>query len=133
MKKNGDKIIKGIKKFFSFLYKAGEINKIIWIMKNGAETRKEVNKEILRLDTKTSGNEVKIILWLGEFSNNEKRGLVSTSPRYLTLKKKKIKLKKRNRKLNKILFLNSAKWDERLLLIFFIKLFHFFFVKDFLL
>ena len=33
MKKNGDKIIKGIKKFFSFLYKAGEINKIIWIIK----------------------------------------------------------------------------------------------------
>ena len=29
MKKIGDKIIKGIKKFFSFLYKAGEINKII--------------------------------------------------------------------------------------------------------
>lgn len=91
MKKNGDKVIKGIKNFFSFLYKAGEINKIIWIIKNGAETGKEVNKEILRLDTKTSGNEVKIILWLGEFSNNEKRGLVSTSPRYLTLKKKKNK------------------------------------------
>ena len=112
MKKNGDKVIKGIKNFFSFLYKAGEINKIIWIIKNGAETRKEVNKEILRLDTKTSGNEVKIILWLGEFSNNEKRGLVRTSPRYLTLKKKKIKLTKRNRKLNKILFLSSLKWSK---------------------
>ena len=70
-----------MKNFFSFLYKAGEINKISWMISTGVETKKDANKEILRFDTNTSGREVKIILWFGESTNNENNGLVKISPR----------------------------------------------------
>ena len=61
------------------------------MIRTGVETKKDANKEILRFDTNTSGREVKIILWFGESTNNENNGLVKISPRYLTLKKKKLK------------------------------------------
>ena len=65
-------MITGIKNFFSFLYKAGDINMIIWIINIGVEIKKDANKEIFRFDTKTSGSAVKIILLFDEFSNIEK-------------------------------------------------------------
>ena len=64
------------------------------MISTGVETKKDANKEIFRFDTKTSGKEVKIILWFGESTNNENSGLVKISPRYLTLKKKIKNLKK---------------------------------------
>ncbi len=61
------------------------MNKIICIINIGAETKKDANREILRLDIKTSGKAVNIILWFGEFSSIEKSGLVKIFPRYVTL------------------------------------------------
>ena len=49
------------KTFFSFLYKAGDVKRIIWIIKIGKENKKETNNETLRFETKTSGRPVKII------------------------------------------------------------------------
>ena len=61
-----DKI--GKKKFFSFLYKAGEINIDNWSTKNGNETRKDEKIEIFKLEINTSGSPVKIILLFEESS-----------------------------------------------------------------
>ena len=52
------------------------MNKSICIINIGAETKKDANREILRLDIKTSGKAVNIILLFGEFSSIEKSGLV---------------------------------------------------------
>ena len=46
-------------------------------MKNGKENKKAANNEILRLDIKTSGNPVKIILFSFEFSERLNNGLIS--------------------------------------------------------
>ena len=48
--------------FFSFLYMAGEINKVNCINKNGRVKINEANKDIFKFDRKISGNAVKIIL-----------------------------------------------------------------------
>ena len=53
----------GIKILFSFLYIAGDRKSTIWTIKKGIEIIKDANKDIFRLDTKTSGNPVKIILF----------------------------------------------------------------------
>ena len=53
----------GIKIFFSFLYIAGDRKSTIWTIKKGIEIIKDANNDIFRLDTKTSGNPVKIILF----------------------------------------------------------------------
>ena len=71
----------GIKIFFSFLYIAGDKKRTIWIIKKGIEIIKEANNDIFRLDTKTSGNPVKIILLLSESTNNLNKGLERSSPK----------------------------------------------------
>ena len=53
----------GLKKTFSFLYKAGKINIENCKMKKGNELRNEANKEIFKYEINTSGNPVKIILF----------------------------------------------------------------------
>ena len=64
-----------MKIFFSFLYIAGDKKSTIWTIKKGIEIIKEANNDIFRLDMKTSGNPVKIILLLSESTNNLNKGL----------------------------------------------------------
>ena len=72
--------------FFSFLYIAGEMNKNYCIINIGVETKKDANREILRLEIKTSGKAVNIILCLERvLLSTEKSGLVKIFPRYVTL------------------------------------------------
>ncbi len=71
----------GIKIFFSFLYIAGDKKSTIWTIIKGIETIKDANNEIFRLDTKTSGNPVKIILLSSESTSNLSKGLDRSSPK----------------------------------------------------
>ena len=79
--KTGTKKNTGIKILFSFLYIAGDRKSTIWIIKKGIERIKDANKDIFRLDTKTSGNPVKIILLSSEKISNLNKGLERSSPK----------------------------------------------------
>ena len=71
----------GIKIFFSFLYIAGDKKSTIWTIKKGIETIKDANNDIFKLETKTSGNPVKIILFSSESTSNLNKGLERSSPK----------------------------------------------------
>ena len=71
----------GIKTFFSFLYIAGDKKSTIWTIKKGIERIKDANKDIFKLDTKTSGNPVKIILLSSPSTSNLNNGLDRISPK----------------------------------------------------
>ena len=71
----------GIKIFFSFLYIAGDKKSTIWTIKKGIEIIKDAKNDIFRLETKTSGNPVKIIRLWSESTSNLNKGLERSSPR----------------------------------------------------
>ena len=83
--------------FFSFLYNAGDINSTTCIMKNGSETINAANNAIFKLDTKTSGNPVNIILLLSTFCKRLNNGFAKSSltKEVLIKKKKKQIIKKK--------------------------------------
>ena len=70
-----------MKIFFSFLYIAGDMKSTIWTIKKGIERIKDANNDIFKLDTKTSGNPVKIILLSPESTSNLNKGLERSSPK----------------------------------------------------
>ena len=71
----------GIKIFFSLLYIAGDKKSTIWTIKKGIERIKDANNDIFKLDTKTSGNPVKIILLSSTSTSNLNKGLDRISPK----------------------------------------------------
>ena len=71
----------GIKIFFSLLYIAGDKKRTNWTIKKGIERIKDANNEIFKLDKKTSGNPVKIILLLSASTSNFNKGLEIISPK----------------------------------------------------
>ena len=96
--------------FFSFLYIAGEINKINCISKNGRVKMNEANKDIFKFDKKISGNAVKNhSLILRILKKIEKRFRQYLADERCIVKKKKIKQSIKNRKLNSNLLLNSLR------------------------
>lgn len=80
MNKTGMATKIGNKVFFSFLYMAGDINKISCINKKGKAKINDANNDIFRLDKKTSGKAVKIILLSSSSFNKSKRGCDRNSP-----------------------------------------------------
>ena len=71
----------GMKIFFSRLYIAGDRKSTNWIIRNGIEIIKDANKDIFKLDTKTSGKPVKIILLSSDSTSNLNNGLERSSPK----------------------------------------------------
>ena len=102
----------GLKKTFSFLYKAGEINIENCKMKKGNELRNEANNEIFKYEINTSGNPVKIILFSSLSENRLYNGLDKILLIISALKKKKIKQTSMNKKQKINLFLNSLIWSK---------------------